>query len=205
MRSTCPTAAMPTIRPSTPCLRIPTNRYLLPMVQAKWNVMDWVDVRYSYTKTLARPDYHQLSPHFNMDYTQFNVWAGNPRLVPAQAINHDVFFTFHSNELGLLSLGGFYKEVRNFTFYTQYALHPTAPAGLDSVGSYVVHTGSGVINPKDGAQLYTYINSPYKAYLRGFEVDFQTRFWYLPEPFNGIVLGINYTHIIIERDVSMEE
>jgi len=173
----------------------PGNRYWLPMVQAKYDVLPWLDVRYSYTKTLARPDYHQLSPHFNMDYTQYNVWAGNPRLVPAEALNHDVFITLHSNELGLLSIGGFYKEVRNFTYYTQYALHNSPPPGLDSILSYSVRTGSGVIHPKDGAQLYTYTNSPYAAYLRGLEVDFQTRLWYLPEPLNGIVLGVNYTHI----------
>lgn len=173
----------------------PGNRYWLPMVQAKYNIFDWFDIRYSYTQTLARPDYHQLSPHFNMDYTQQNVWAGNPRLVPAEAFNHDVFLTFHSNELGLLSLGAFYKEVENFTFYTQYTLHLTAPPGLDSIASYGVSTGSGVVYPKDGAQLYTYTNSPYTAYLRGFEVDYQTRFWYLPEPLNGLVLGVNYTHI----------
>jgi hypothetical protein len=58
-----------------------------------------------------------------------------------------------------------------------------------------VSTGSGKVNPKDGAQLFTFTNSPFKAYVRGFEIDLQTRFWYLPEPFNGIVLGINYTHI----------
>ncbi|HTY00897.1 MAG TPA: TonB-dependent receptor [Bacteroidota bacterium] len=173
----------------------PTNRYLLPMVQAKWSFADWADVRYSFTKTLARPDYSQLSPHFNMDYTQFNVWAGNPHLVPAQATNHDIFFTFHNNEIGLISLGAFYKEVKDFTFYTQYSLHATAPPGLDSIGSFVVHTGSGVISPKDGAQLYTYMNSQYKAYIRGLEADIQTRLWYLPQPLDGILIGINYTHI----------
>jgi len=179
-----------------PVFAHPHNRFLLPMVQGKWNFLPWADLRYSYTQTLARPDYHQLSPHFNMDYTQFNVWAGNPRLVPAHAYNHDVFVTLHSNELGLLSIGGFYKEVRDFTYYTQYTLHNTPPAGLDSIGSYVVHTGNGtVISPKDGAQLYTYINSPYSAFLRGVEVDFQTRFWYLPAPLDGIVFGANYTHI----------
>ena len=173
----------------------PGNRFVLPMVQAKWDALDWADLRYSFTKTLARPDYSQLSPHFNMDYTQFNVWSGNPRLVPAEATNHDVFLTFHSNDLGLLSVGGFYKEITNFTYYTQYKLHTSAPPGLDSTGSYSVRTGSGVVTPKDGATLNTYVNSPYKAYVRGFEVDFQTRFWYLPKPLDGIVFGVNYTHI----------
>jgi TonB-dependent receptor len=173
----------------------PLNRFLLPMVQAKWDAFDWADVRYSFTKSLARPDYHQLSPHFNMDYTQFNVWAGNPKLQPAEATNHDVFLTFHSNELGLFSVGGFYKEVKNFTYATSYKLHLSAPPGLDSIGTYSVNTGSGKVNPKDGATLFTFTNSPYKAYVRGFEIDLQTRFWYLPVPFNGIVLGVNYTHI----------
>jgi len=173
----------------------PLNRYVLPMVQGKWNFLSWADLRYSYTQTLARPDY-KISPHFNMDYTQFNVWAGNPSLVPAHAYNHDVFLTLHSNELGLLSVGAFYKEIRDFTYYTQYTLHPTAPPGLDSINSFSVHTGNGnIVHPKDGAQLYTYTNSPYSAFLRGVEVDFQTRLWYLPGLLNGIVLGANYTHI----------
>jgi len=177
----------------------PHNRYWLPMVQAKWNVLDWADVRYSFTKTLARPDYHQLTPHFSMNVTRYEVWAGNPKLKPAEATNHDVFLTFHSNELGLLSIGGFYKEVTNFTFSTRYPLHLVAPPGLDSVGSYKVRSSQGgtvnYVSPNDGANLNTYSNSQAPAYIRGFEVDFQTRLWYLPEPFNGTVLGVNYTRV----------
>jgi hypothetical protein len=130
-----------------------------------------------------------------MDYNGSNVWAGNPDLVPAEAINHDVFVTLHTNELGLLSFGGFYKEIDNFSFATQYALHTSPPPGLDSIGSYVVRTGAGTVSPKDGALLRTFVNSPYTAYVRGVEVDFQTRLWYLPGFLEGISLGINYTHI----------
>jgi TonB-dependent receptor len=177
----------------------PYNRFWLPMVQTRWNVVEGVDFRYSFTKTLARPDYHQLTPHFSMDYTQFNVQAGNPRLKPAEALNHDVFITYHSNELGLLSLGGFYKEITNFTFFIQYNLHPTAAPGLDSLSYYAVRSASGgtvnYITPKDGAQISTYVNSLYPAYVRGLELDFQTRFWYLPKPFDGTVFGVNYTKV----------
>ncbi len=179
----------------------PENHFVLPQVQTKVDIFDWVDARYSYAQTLARPDYHQLSPHYTMDYTQTNVWAGNPHLQPAQAYNHDLIFTFHSNELGLLSIGGFYKEVKNFTFYTQYKLHQyydpitrvttIIPPGYDSIGTY----SSLGVPPKSGALLYTYINNPFKAYVRGVEADLQTRFWYLPFPFNGLLMGINYTHI----------
>lgn len=180
----------------------PWNRFWLPMVQAKLNVFEWADIRYSFTKTLARPDYHQLSPHFSMDYTQFNVRAANPALKTAEAFNHDFFITFHSNTLGLLTLGAFYKEVKNFTFSTQYTLHPrdsTTPPGLNTIESYRVRTASGgtinYISPKDGAQVFTFTNSKSPAYVRGIEVDFQTRFWYLPFPLDGLLLGVNYTKV----------
>ncbi|MEJ2615813.1 MAG: hypothetical protein P8Z35_12715 [Ignavibacteriaceae bacterium] len=39
------------------------------------------------------------------------------------------------------------------------------------------------------------MNTPYMSYVRGVELDLQTRFWYLPKPFNGLLLGVNYTHI----------
>lgn len=166
----------------------PQNHYWLPMVQAKYTPTEWCDLRYSFTQTLARPDYSQISPHFNISTDFNNIWAGNPHLKPAQAYNHDVEITFHGNELGLLSISGFYKTVKNFTYSTQYKLLQSAPPGFDSVGSF---------NPAPNlnATLYTFINSPYDAVVKGIETDFQTRLWYLPFPFSGVTLGINYTHI----------
>jgi TonB-dependent receptor len=170
----------------------PKNEFWLPMVQIKYTPLDWVDLRYAYTKTLARPDYHQLSPHFSMDFSHNNVWAGNPDLKTAQSFNHDVALSFHNNKLGLLSIGGFRKRVKDFTYYTQYKLHAKrleSSPELRTVESFDPP-------PKDGANLYTYVNSPYEASVKGIEADFQTRLWYLPFPLNGMVLGINYTHIV---------
>lgn len=179
----------------------PQNHYWLPMVQAKYNIVDWLDVRYAYTQTLARPDYHQLSPHITMSNDRLNVWAGNPKLLPARAYNHDLQFTLHDNEIGLISIGGFYKTVSKFTYYTTYKLHQSydpatritynIPAGLDTLETYRI---GGTI-PNNGANLNTYVNSPYDATVKGVEADVQMRFWYLPEPLNGLLLGVNYTHI----------
>jgi len=36
-------------------------------------------------------------------------------------------------------------------------------------------------------------NNPYKVILSGLELDYQTRFWYLPSVFSGLVLNANYT------------
>ena len=169
----------------------PANKFWLPMIQARYKITDWFDARVAYTQTLSRPDYHQLSPHFTISYTLGGVTAGNPDLKPAQAYNSDIILTFHSNELGLFSIAGFYKEIKNFTYATQYSLYGTAPNGLSTINDFNI----GGATPVKGASLSTYINTPYLAYVRGVELDLQTRFWYLPSPFNGIVLGINYSHI----------
>lgn len=171
----------------------PENEFWLPMAQVRFKPFEWGDIRYAYTQTLARPDYHQLSPRRNMDFNLTNVWAGNPNLKPARAFNQDVVVSFHSNKLGLFSIGGFHKRVKDFTYFTQYRLHTPAntPPGLESIESLKI----GGNAPKDGATLYTYVNSPYEATIKGFELDFQTSFWYLPFPLKGVVFGINYTHI----------
>jgi TonB-dependent receptor len=169
----------------------PENEFWLPMVQAKYLVSDWFDVRAAYTQTLARPDFHQLSPSYTISYGQGTVRSGNPNLKTAHAYNHDLILTFHTNELGLLSIGGFYKEIKDFTYSTQYSLYTTAPPGVATINDFSI----GGTSPVKGATLFSYMNTPYIAYVRGVELDFQTRFWYLPAPLNGVLLGINYTRI----------
>lgn len=174
-----------------PVFSHPINHFWFPMVQARYNLTDWLDVRYAYTQTLARPAYSDLSPHFTIGYGSSSVHAGNPDLVPAQAYNHDLIFTVHNNDIGLFTLDGFYKEIKNFTYATQYRLFDTAPPGVKTRSDFTIN-GSF---PVSGTTLFSYVNSPYLAFVKGVEFDFQTRFWYLPAPLNGIVLGINYTHI----------
>jgi len=176
----------------------PQNHYWLPMVQGRYNLAEWSDIRYSYSQTLARPDYTQMSPHFNIGAdSPHQIYGGNPNLVPAQAYNHDLEITLHSNTIGLLSVGGFYKEVDHFTYSTAYQVYSKSVydkfgiTGLDSLNSF-----EGYLASTDaGAVFNTFINSPYKAFVRGIETDFQTRFWYLPFPLDGIVLGANYTFV----------
>ena len=180
----------------------PKSEFWLPMVQAKYAPFGWVDVRYAYTQTLARPDYHQMSPKVTFDSPRMNVRAGNPDLKPAQAYNHDVTLTFHSNKLGLFSVGGFHKKIEGFTYYTTYKLHKTAVSeGIKTINDFNIMG----VQPNDGANLYTYLNSPHPAYVKGIEFDFQTRLWYLPAGLDGIVLGINYTAIESEATYPLRD
>jgi len=174
-----------------PITAFPGNEFYLPMVQVKYKVTDWFDVRAAYTQTLARPDYHQLAPNYTISYGQGAVRAGNPNLRTAHAYNHDLVLTFNSNELGLFTVGGFYKEIKDFAYATSYPLFETGPEGIATFNDFNI----GGTRPNSGASLSTYMNTPYIAFIRGVELDFQTRFWYLPAPLNGILLGANYTRI----------
>ena len=180
----------------------PKSEFWLPMVQAKYSPFEWFDIRYAYTQTLARPDYHQMSPKINYDSNRRSVRAGNPDLVPAHAYNHDLNLTFHGNKLGLLSIGGFYKTIKDFVYSTAYILHKTSKSSDIKTINDIQIMG---IKPEEGATLYTYINSRYLAYVKGLEFDWQTRFWYLPWGLDGIVLGVNYTMIESEATYPLRE
>ena len=192
----------PPNQPYYPVSAFPESHNLLPQVQTKYDLTDWCDLRYSYTQTLARPDYTQLSPHYVINTTYTSVMAGNPNLKPAQAYNHDAEITIHDNYIGLLSFSYFYKTIEHFIYNTSYSLYSASsgaviPVGLDSVGSFPLLAAKGS-SVSGQATVSTYINSPYNATVKGIEADYQTSFWYLPVPLNGIVLGVNYTHISSE-------
>jgi TonB-dependent receptor len=173
------------------------NDFILPMMQVKYSPFDWMDVRYAYTQTLARPDYNLLSPKFTITQSA-QIYTGNPGLKPAQAFNHDLSFTFHSNNVGLLTISGFYKTVIDFVYNTPYSLNWAEHFNVDSLPRYTVTDPSGGgINPQGDLDytIHRPFNNPNDAYIRGVEFDFQHNFWYLPSPLNGMVFGLNYSRI----------
>ena len=173
------------------------NEFTLPMAQIKYSPFDWMDVRYAYTQTLARPAYQSISPKFTIAQGQPGfIYAGNPQLVPAKAFNHDLNFTFHTNKLGLFTVGAFYKTIKNFVYTASYQLDAATTAGVDSIARYtIVRDGANVVIPNANATVVRPLNNPFDATVKGFEFDFQHNFWYLPAPFNNLVFGINYARL----------
>jgi TonB-dependent receptor len=174
------------------------NEFVLPMGQIKYSPFKWMDIRYAYTQSLSRPDYHSISPKFTI--TQGNsVYTGNPELKPAKAFSHDLNFTFHANKLGLFTIGGFYKTIENFVYTATYQLDAADSAGIDGIDRYtIVRDGQNVVIPESNANIIRPFNNPFDATVKGLEFDFQHSFWYLPAPFNNMVFGINYARISSE-------
>ena len=159
-----------------------SNHHFFPMVHLRYKPKDWFDIRLARTKTLTRPDYFDITPWYHEIADGNEGKGGNPYLKPATAINYDLQLSFYKNKLGLLTLGGFHKEISDMIWNSSSYIQDPAEYGLPE--TFVDYNWT------------TKINNKHKAYVTGLEFDWQTNFWYLPRPFNGLVTGINYTHIV---------
>ena len=164
--------------------------FWLPDVALQYKPLSWFDVRLSYTNTLAYPDYSAIIPEINVNSTEANLTYNNYELVPSRSTNYDVFFSFYSNSIGLLTVGGFLKQIDNLIFQEQIYITPSNiykyfPPGFISQATV----------PLTNPQVTTFVNDSDRATDYGLEFDWETHFWYLPHPFDGLVLGVNYTHV----------
>jgi len=147
----------------------------MPMIQMRYNIMPWMDVRVAVTKSLSRPDYFNLVPWERISYLDTYVERGNPNLKHTTAWNYDLFLSVH-NLYGLFTLGGFYKELENIDYIST---------------SRIQEPGASV----NGFQLTQPVNSEGTTTVYGFEIELQTNLRFLPSPFDGIILYANYTNI----------
>ncbi len=159
------------------------NAFFLPMIHLHIKPVDWFDIRMAYTKTLARPNYNKIIPFW--ERTLEIVHWNNPDLKPAHSTNVDFYTSFHSNKFGLLTVGGFYKKIEDLVYST----------GLAAI---VDATEYGLPADDAGKRILRFINNPYPVDLYGLEAEWQTRFWYLGEFFEGLIFNVNYTRTFSE-------
>jgi TonB-dependent receptor len=171
---------------------------LLPNVQMRYQVTDWADLRLAYTQTLSRPDYQAILPN-----TYFEPGAsgqgGNTKLKPTLSKNYDVSVSFHDNNIGLFTIGGFYKKLDDVFFATTIYFQNLGYYNLSFPDS-ATWLALGVQAPSQSTPISTFINNRDPARVRGVELEWQTRFWYLPSPFDALVLNINYTRVWSDMD-----
>ena len=155
--------------------------YWLPMVHLRYAPLEWFTIHAAYTNTLNYPDYSSITPRY---YVATGViYYNNYRIRPARSENFDLVLSLHSNEIGLLTVNGFTKRISDLIFFSR-----TYRSDLSAYPEL----------PQGGTQLYefnTYINNPIPIDVTGIETEWQTSFWYLPKPLDGLVLTVNYTHI----------
>jgi len=179
-----------------------------PNAQARYKFTDWADLRLAYSQTISRPDYRAILPKTIFSPGPPATTSGNPNLRPAISKNLDAFLSFYSNKVGLFTIGGFYKRIEDVFFQTNIVYQNLAyyndafPDETFWASQYTVVNGdtSRIAPPVISEVITTYLNNPNPAYVKGLEFDWQTTFWYLPIPWNSLVLNVNYTRVGSEMD-----
>jgi len=154
---------------------------LLPSVHLKVNPTSWMDIRLSAVKTLSRPNYMWMLPRLRYQANFFQVYKSNPDLKHATAWNYDASITVYTGKFGLMSFGGYLKNISNMfyqisgTLRSDQALELGLPAQSFSLNQ-------DFINLND-------------SYVKGLEFEYNTHFNFLPSPFNRFTLGLNITRL----------
>ncbi len=146
-----------------------TNNYgnFLPGIHLKYNVDPNTILRAAWTNTIARPNYFDLVPYAEFSPQDQELARGNPDLLATTAMNFDVMGERYFKSIGLVSLGGFYKNLDNFIY---------------------VQTIQNFSDPQFGTDLeFTTPRNGGAATVLGFEAAFQRQIW------KGLGIYTNYT------------
>lgn len=168
----------------------------LPMIHLRLQGARWFDVRLAYTETLSRPNYDMLSPRRVISHSSETVRYGSVDLDPARSRNYDAILSMYGNRLGLLAAGIFHKRIRDFA----YTREVTLVAGTESDP-----TRLNLPLSTRGYLMFAPTNNTFEARVTGLEFEWQTYFRYLPQPFDGIVLSLNYSYIRSETSYPRTE
>ena len=162
---------------------IRTNSYFLPALFLNYKPTSWLNIKYAQTNTLTRPDYTSIIPLLRANGSTKTVDWRNKFLEPGLSENKDFSVSFHEDKLGLFTIGYFQKEIDNLIYSSGSRVFFEANPGIIDLESMY-----------DAYQIQDYqLNNPNQVSLKGWEFDYQTRFWYLPSFLSGLVLNANYT------------
>jgi TonB-dependent receptor len=149
-----------------------TNSYAtwLPGVNLRYRPDSSSNVRAAVTRSLARPNYFDLTPYQLVLDEDLAIERGNPNLRATTSWNFDLLYERFLPSVGVVSAGVFHKRLNDYIyFFTE----------KQDISGDIYH----VREPRNGDA----------ATLTGLEVALQDRLSFLPSPFDGLGLYANYT------------
>jgi len=167
-----------------------TNQYgeFFPHLHLKFKPLRWFDLRASYAKTIARPNFNYLIPGAAINNSTLTIDGGNPDLSHSITTGYDVSVSFHHRKFGLFTAGIFYKDIDNVFIPRSIILTDSARAAENGWPGY------------EGYELSSYTNLP-DSKVYGYEMELQTNLAWLPMPFKGLVFSVNYARLYSETEV----
>jgi TonB-dependent receptor len=177
------------------------HEHWLPSFNVKFELTDEWLARFAASKAIARPDignmrnYVGVSANFpsrndvndplwikdsggnitgmNVRYTGS---AQNPFLAPVEAVQYDLTLEYYFADVGSFTMALFDKQFDDYIQFGRYFRE------VNNNGTTREVEVSGPLNGEG-------------AGLKGYEVAFQSFFEFLPAPFDGLGVQLNFTHI----------
>jgi len=153
---------------------------LLVDLVARWQVLPDLVLRGAFTQTIGRPNLTDLTRGENLDPANLTINRSNPDLEARESDNFDLSLEWYIPD-GIVSAGLFYKDIENEIF-TQ-----TSTVNLD-IGGVVFQTLTQPENASGGE-------------IRGIELQYQQRLFFLPQPLDNLGFSANGTFLDTEYDV----
>jgi TonB-dependent receptor len=147
-------------------------RDLLPSFNLTYSIIDNMNIRFAYNKTLARPVFRELAPYASWDFKGGYRKIGNPDLKRTTIDNIDLRWEYFFASGEIISLSGFYK------YFTDPIEQRDSPI-----------TNNPEIN---------YENIP-NSHLYGVESEFRKSLGFIPA-LSNFNLGLNLTYIYSEME-----
>jgi len=156
-----------------------TNSYtdVLPSANLRFEFSDRLVGRASFFRSVVRPRIEEVA--FRVELEDGEAELGNPDLDPFRAWNIDASLAFYPTDLSVLSIGVFYKKIEDFIFIQE----------IDDFEFLGITLDEAVIalNGED-------------ATVFGIEFNYQQHLGFLSPPFDGLLVGMNYTYVDSEAD-----
>lgn len=179
-----------------------TETNVLPHLHLTVKPLDFLTVRFAAYKALARPDFNTRLATSVADGSSTLVILGNPNLRSAKAWNYELNTSFYGNDIGLISISAFYKEIKDIANVTNrlIANNQQLTSGKTLLDSLGIEYNSPFSN-----STVLRLNVPYNpstpTKVWGFEFEHQANLNFLPGYLQFLVLSYNFSFIKSETRV----
>jgi len=161
----------------------------LPSLNFKLNLLDNLVYRLSVSKTLTPPELSNLyyNKSFGTRPNSLTISQGNPQLQPYTSRNYDMGLEWYIDDASYIAVEGFYKKVSNFSTLVST---PVPFLTNQNTGQPFIWTLTQPVN----------LNS---SNIYGEELTINYQFTHvLPDPFDGLGVAFNYTHVSSSTSLS---
>jgi TonB-dependent receptor len=157
-----------------------THAFWLPQIQLKYAHNEHFNLRAALTYTYSRPNFDDVLPYREQDREE--VKFGNPNLRYPKSTNADFLAEYYLQK-GIISGGLFFKRIDDFVFFFKRFAHEGDPKDYGLV------------------EITKAVNGE-KAFVYGAELQWQSKFDFLPGILGNFGVYSNYTYTYSEARIS---